>query len=89
MEAVYYAARANLRRHMRLHPRLLAPAVCPSGGHVARVGQAMQAASPGGRASRRAGAAQSLTGAEASARKLDASPTGCLTCKSRRSAPRQ
>jgi hypothetical protein len=67
MEVVYYAARANLRRLMGRHPRLLAAAVCPSRGYVAGVGQAMEKAFAGGRPGGSPGAAQSLAGADASA----------------------
>ena len=67
MEVVYYAARANLRRLMGLHPRLLAPTVCPGRGHVAGVGQEMEKAFAGGRPGGSPGATQSLAGAYASA----------------------
>jgi hypothetical protein len=68
MEAVYYAARANLRRLMRLYPRLPTAALCSSGRHVAGLGQEMEETPAGGSTGGRAGAAQSLAGAQTSAR---------------------
>jgi len=56
MEAEYYAARANLRRLMRLHPRWTQPQYAQAVGMELRW------------AKRRASAAQSLAGPQASAR---------------------
>ena len=39
MEAVYYAARANLQRLLRQHPRLPAPPIGPSDRDVDKLGR--------------------------------------------------
>ncbi len=42
MEALYYAARANLRRLMILHPRLSTQPIGPGNRHVKKLGRHME-----------------------------------------------
>ncbi len=67
MEAVYYAARANLRCLMMSVPAVDASSVCPGAVHVRALGQEMEETLAGGRPGGRAGAAQSLAGTRPSA----------------------